>query len=315
MILFTNSPASMTASHGGRAVRLVCGILSSLAVLCCTAEGVPHDGPVVGNISSRSALSSSRIVIKSPGATVRISSAPKVLNLETVGMYVTATTGTAGSEALHFQNVRFGYNSVTGAFLGEADWPAKGSSCHLYASNAPMLFHQGGTTVWADGRQDIVCAYVSSPTWGSAVEMDFAHVFARLGKMVIVADEGWTVSDVSVVMEAGTAGTYDIRGGYGHTDGTGWSDVQGEDVTGITGGVTGTTQFQCFVVPGTYLVRVSWTAESAGGGAQSWSGMVAPLTLSAGSETDVTLSLGGSMYLSASVAPWDDESYTVNEES
>lgn len=313
----TSGRAFPAASRRAVLPRLACGLVAAVMVaVSCTAESVPHDVSRSGRgVSSTSLYPQTKaMAIAALGPSVRVSSAPKVLSLETVGMYVTTTVGTVGSESLHFQNVRFGYNASAGVFLGDADWPEKSLPCHVYASNAPMLFHAGGTTVWADGRQDVVCAYAGSPVWGSAVGMEFSHVFARLRNMTLQAEEGWTVTDISVSLEAGTSGTYDIRGGDGHADGTGWSDVLTEDVTGITGGVTGVTQFQCFVVPGTYLVRVSWTASIAGGADQSWSGMVAPLTLAAGEETDVTLSLGGAMYLSTSVAAWDD-TVTVSEES
>lgn len=227
-------------------------------------------------------------------------------------MYVTVSQGTVGSESLVFQNRLFFWNGH--GFVGEQKWPVQGPQYRFYVSSVPAEFRTGGTVLWADGTSDVVCAYSPSPTWGAVNVMSFKHIFGCIGRVTLAVESGWSISDVSVTIEAVTGGTYDMRTGDSHADRTGWSELVTESAFAIVPSAPGTWDLGAFLVPGTYQVTASWKATS-GSFVDSYRDMSATVTVRAGESQDITVTLGGRLVFSSSVVGWEDEPINVSEES
>ena len=143
--------------------------------------------------------------------------------------------------------------------------------------------------------------------------MSFKHIFGCIGRVTLVAESDWSISDVSVTIEAVTGGTYDIHTGDGHADRTGWSELVTESAYAIAPSAPGTWDLGVFLVPGTYQVTASWKATS-GSFVDSYRDMSATVTVRAGESQDITVTLGGRLVFSTSVVGWDGP-INVSEES
>lgn len=229
-----------------------------------------------------------------------------------ITVYVTATSGASGSESLVFQNKVFGWNGYR--LMGDTDWPAQGGNYHFYGSNAPTEYRISGTSVWADGGQDVICAYVASPVWGGVNTLAFKHIFGRIGSATLSVESGWTLSDVSVTINAVIGGTYDIRTGYGHTDVTGWKELVYMSGFSVVPANVGTVDINAFLVPGEYQVTASWRATS-GGTTQEFFDMSTTITVVAGESQDISVTLGGKLTISTAIASWDPGTINVSETS
>lgn len=254
----------------------------------------------------RTTSSSSRMSIRSAAPsgvrTMRTSGVSSPSDIDR--MYVTVSKGTVGSESLVFQNQLFFWNGYN--FLGEQDWPSQGPQYRFYASSVPTEFRSGGTVLWADGTSDVVCAYSGNPTWGAINVMSFAHIFGCIGTVSLSAEPGWSISAVSVTIEAVTGGTYDIRSGDGHTDRTGWSELVTESGYAINPPAPGTRSLNAYLVPGTYQVTASWTA-TAGAVSQSYEDLSARITVRAGESVDVLITLGGRLAFTTTAREWNEQ--------
>ena len=225
--------------------------------------------------------------------------------LASSGFNVSATSGTSGSEAEVFTNAAFSLSS--GAYSGGQFWPVDepAGGYHFYASNATLAYHAGGATVSALNSTDVVCAYLPDPDFGEENELTFTHVFARLDTVKVVAESGYTISNVSIRVTPKTGGTYDLRAGAGHADGMGWSSpVTGSETAVAT--VLGANVPDLYMVPGTYTMKVSWTATK-GGSVENFTDETVDFALEAGKRSEVTFTLGGNatdMKFSIAVTPW-----------
>lgn len=222
--------------------------------------------------------------------------------------YVTATTGSAGSESMVFQNA--GFNLDGSDFVGQVFWPASDPGYHFYACNAPMEFRTGGTCVWADAATDVVYSYLASPTFRKKNTLTFKHAFALLDAVNVVAKTGYTISDVKISFTPKEGGTFDLREGYGMTDGTGWSEAVDGVSTQIASAV-GTNSNTIFTVPGSYVLTASWTASLNGTDYQgdTFKEMASEVTLVGGKRNVLTVTLGGNpqeIVFTVTVLPWDD---------
>lgn len=225
-------------------------------------------------------------------------------------IYVTTTRGSVGSESLIFQNEVFSWNGSR--FVGQTKWPSQASDYRMYAASVPMEYRAGGTVLWADGTSDVVCGYCGNPTWGAVNNFTFTHVFGILGDVTLMAEPGWTLSNLSVTIDAVTGGTYDVRKGALLQDP--WTDLVSEESYSIIPASAGTREVSLFLIPGTYQVNARWRAIN-GSSVCDYSDMSALLEISAGNETNVTITLGGEMTLSVDIASWDTPSINVSETS
>ena len=173
---------------------------------------------------------------------------------------VDATQGAAGSETSAWAGATFSLEN--GLYVSTRFWPEDMDPVyHFYASNVAMTFDANGTTVDADSATDIVCAYLSTSTYKATNALTFEHVFARLGAVTVSAAPGYTVTGVSIKVTPNTGGTYNMRTGFGRTDGTGWSGLVAGSETELSGSGPGTRANDIYLVPGLYTVTCRWSAS------------------------------------------------------
>lgn len=90
----------------------------------------------------------------------------------------------------------------------------------------------GNAIVSVDTKTDVIVAYLPHPAFHETNTLIFKHIFARLRKVTMDVPEGYAVSDVNVKITPGIGGQFDIRSGYGQTDGSG---IRGLVITGHGG--------------------------------------------------------------------------------
>ena len=224
--------------------------------------------------------------------------------LDASGFYVSATTGSAGSESSYWTSTAFSKGSTY--FEGGKAWALVDPGYHFYAASRPLTFNAAGTTVAATNSYDVVCAYMPSPSFKSPNALSFYHIFARVGNVTISAGDGYTISNVSVTITPKTGGTYNLRTGAGRTDGTGWSGLTTGSATEIANSTPGTKANDLYLVPGTYDLTFSWHAEK-GLYSADLSKTVTGVSLVAGQVSAVTATLRGgaeSILFEISVSSW-----------
>lgn len=230
--------------------------------------------------------------------------ATAVLSLES--FTVDATQGAAGSETSAWDGAVFSLEN--GLFVSNRFWPEDMDPVyHFYASNAAMTFDEAGTTVDADNATDVVCAYLSSSTYKATNALVFEHVFARLGAVTVTAALGYTVTGVSITITPKTGGTYNMRTGYGSTDGTGWSSLDTGSGTELANATPGVKANDIYLVPGLYAVTCEWTATE-DDYTEDFVKEVG-VSLVAGKVNTISATLGGRLSVidfGVSLADWDD---------
>ncbi len=179
--------------------------------------------------------------------------------LETSGFKAVGTYGYPGSESLDFLNAQF--TKVGTKWSSTVGWPIAepAGGMHFYASNVDMAYSPSGVTVTADNATDVVCAYCPDPAYMRVNLLHFKHIFARLGKIFILAEDGYTITGVSVRLTPKTGGVFDFRTGMDYTDGTGWSSVVTGSETTVADAL-GENDVDLYLVPGEYTAKISWTA-------------------------------------------------------
>lgn len=239
-------------------------------------------------------------------------------SLNTSGIYVGCTTGTAGSETqvtgwTSPYSVLFSKDGDY--FTGDRWWPQSDGNYHFYGCNQAMAFAAGGTTVAATNTVDVVCAYMPSPTFRSTNTLQFKHIFARLGDVTFVAGAGFTVTGISVTIVPKTGGTYNLRTGNGQTDGTGWSSVTTGSATQIANSTPGTKSNDLYLVPGSYAVTATWKA-TIGEQTKIYTSNSYSLNVVGGAVTTLTATMTGEaseIQFETSVENWGDNSISIEE--
>lgn len=211
------------------------------------------------------------------------------------GFYVSAASGTPGSEVEAWTNTQYTYNSGSGYFLPatERTWPDSNPNYKFFASNSMMAFSASGATVSANASSDVICAYISSPTYMGSNTFVFDHVFARIGDVTITAGDGYTISDISVMVTPRISGTYNIEAGYGHTDDTGWSGLSNGSAVSIANATPGTKSNDLWLVPGTYNLLVSYVASKSGEATQTYTDLRRQITIESGKSWSISFTLSG----------------------
>ena len=227
--------------------------------------------------------------------------------------YVTAVTGSAGSESNVWNSVQF--NQVPGSspatYAGDKFWPSSDPGYKFYGSNVALNFAAGGTYVNASNATDVVCAYLSSPTYKTKNTLTFEHIFARLCRVDVAAQTGYTVSNISMYITPKTGGTYNLRTGAGHTDGTGWSSVATGSATLISD-KTGATNNDIYMVPGNYTITCTWTATDASGASVTHTNKSSTLPIKGGATNNISVVLGGDILLGVDLQDYCEYDYRDN---
>lgn len=197
---------------------------------------------------------------------------------------VVCTNGPAGNEQLRW---RANFVRSDSDYTGDQYWPLEDPSYHFYASNAPVSYAPEGCAIVAANDRDIVGAFLESPQYKSRNNLAFKHLFARIGRFTVTAEEGKTVSDVDIRLTPRSGGYYDLRHGT-------WSRITVEDPVCISPSGEGTRENDLYLVPGTYTLTASWTVWKRGFSTRK-EGFTADISLPAGEITDISTVLGGSI--------------------
>lgn len=229
--------------------------------------------------------------------------------------YVSAVTGSAGSEASVWNSVQFSQvpGSSPASYAGNKYWPASNPGYKFYGSNVALNFAAGGTYVNASNATDVVCAYMPNPTYKGTNTLEFKHIFARITDVTFSSIDGYTISGISVTITPKTGGTYNLRTGNGQTNGTGWSSLTTGSATGIANATPGTKTNDLYLVPGTYTLTASWTATK-GNYTKTFSNKTADIAMVGGCRNSITASLTGDaseVLFSVSVAAWGSNTIAV----
>lgn len=211
--------------------------------------------------------------------------------------YVSATTGTVGSEMEKWTSVSFTGSTL---YSGGKFWPHIDENYHFYAANGPMVFHNTSLTIAAVNTKDFVAAYLPTPTYKEQNLLTFDHIFARLGTVTLSAMPEYVITDVSIRITPKVSGTYNIRLGAGQTDGTGWTSTSTGVETAIADSCPGTHSNDVWLVPGDYVLTASWTASrdwNSTTGAydyvRTFTDVPATVHMVAGKVNSITATLGG----------------------
>ena len=186
--------------------------------------------------------------------------------------YVSAVTGNA-DDVEAFTNVQFTKASDSDLYTSARCWPSSDQSFRFYASNAALTYSAAGATVTvADTDTDVVCAYLPTSTYAATNTLVFQHILTRISTVTVQA-QGAAVDHITVeVWDAKTGGIYNLKTGYGHVDGTGWTPTPNASVSGtqiynnngtVAAGSSHTgADADLWLVPGSYYFRASWRDES-----------------------------------------------------
>jgi hypothetical protein len=279
--------------------RYFCFALTFIMMAVSCTKGTPSDS--IYPFDNRIHLN----VLNLTGIDVHTKAVVPVEDLDS--FYAAASTGTAGSETLGFSSATFADPDGDGKYSGTPVWPNEPTDFNFYASNLPLTFTSGGMTVSATNGTDVVCAY--SPDWAYKTECDmtFYHILARLGNVTTMAVDDYTVSGISISITPKTGGTYNILTGNGRTDGTGWSSVTtASSASSVANSSVGTKGNDIYLVPGAYLMSVSWTATK-GDYSHSFGPADVLVPMTAGKVNDVVFRIGGEadeILFSVSVSDW-----------
>lgn len=201
---------------------------------------------VDSNVTDPSAEAHGRETFKAIEFTIRDTSATKaptpITSLSEFN--VSATSGSAGSEASKLSNVVF--TSSNGVFKSDAVWPSSDPGYHFYASNVAMTHTASGQTVKIlTIDKDVVCAYLASPAYKVKNDLVFNHILARVGKVSFTNLS--LCSNVRLSMKYSGSGTYNIRTGA-------WSGVGGQSTKELS-----TNDNNFWIIPGTYDATLTYT--------------------------------------------------------
>lgn len=237
--------------------------------------------------------------------------------------YVSAVTSSAGVEASAWNSTEFSLvpASDPATYAANKFWPSSNPSYLFYASNLPLLFDAGGTTVSASNTADVVCAYMTEPAYEQRNTLAFEHIFARIGEVSVTAQDGYTISNLTITVTPKVSGTYNLRTGAGQTDGTGWSStVDANEATTIcarTEGIAPSSSYtqsnDVWLVPGTYTLTAGWTATK-DDYTQSFSEITATVNLVAGKVNSISAGIVGNatqITLGVSLTAWSGNSIDV----
>ena len=227
--------------------------------------------------------------------------------------YAAATTGSS-SETSAWISTTFNDTDHDGTFNStDKYWPVDNPSYHFYAANVGLTFAASGTTCEAINSTDVICAYLPSPTFQAPNALAFEHIFARLGTVTVSAASGYTVSDITLKIVPKVRGTYNIKTGSGHNDGTGWASTTNASTSSTIASKLGSNTNDIFMIPGSYNVTVSWTATK-GAYTEVYSNKTITANFLSGKINALNITLGGEakpISFTVSVTPWGSNTITA----
>ncbi len=249
-------------------------------------------------------LSSEAIVFGVDGSFRTFTKASEITDLD--AFYVSAVTGPAGNESEVFASTQFAKvdESVPATYKSDKNWPTSDESYKFYASNVPLVFAATGTSVTATTATDVVVAYLAEGTYKAKNTLNFNHIFARLGKVTIIAEQDMTISEIEVRLTPKTGGTYNILTGE-------WSGLTTGSSTLVADAI-GDNENDVWLVPGRYTLTASWTCIQSGGSVVRYSGKECQIDLFAGEVLSVGCMLGGAITCGVDIKNFTDSEYIRN---
>lgn len=273
-----------------------------------------------------------RFVAGGPAITANVSTkaAPSVntgTQVEAAGFAVNCVTDDEGDDVNVWNNAHFVYESTPAKYEADKWWPNSDAGYKFYAvfpHTYTMTFAASGPTISVtdansdnDADADILCAFMSAPTYKTANTMSFEHIFARLNTVTVSMVSPYTISNMSIMITPKIGGTYNIKTGAGQTDGTGWSSPVSGVATNIATAAfsegTSVTNNNIYLVPGTYTLTATWTATK-DNYTQTFTGKNVDVSLVAGKTNNITASLTGDgteIQFNVSVTAWSDNAVDV----
>ncbi len=307
-----NTPHMKRAQHTN--LLSVASVAVMAAVLACTglSSCVREILPVAGNVPDLAGKGISEASVRRSG----IAAADSLVRFGAsevpfYGVEVTTKTAEVTSLTSFYASVTTPGNNydqqiytnkvftlVNGDFVSDLFWPAEGITWQFDCANTPLTWTSDGFEVEVDNDFDLLVARELYPQKKVKNTLVFEHAFARIDDVVITAATGWTLSGVTLYITPVVSGTYNLKQGYGKTDGTGWSWSAPEDLgseINIAPSGAGTSHPGLLLVPGTYLVRAGWTASDGVNPSVSFSDMVMDVTIVGGKNNVISITLGGTL--------------------
>ena len=223
-----------------------------------------------------------------------------VLNDLYDGFNVSCVKGTPGSDVSVWGSTAF--SKVGNVFTGGRWWPDSDESYRFYAvypSTYAITFNAGGSTITASSADDVVVAYCSSSVFGEVNELQFEHIFARLGNVTVQGFDGYDITNVSITVIPYISGTYNMRTGEWAGKTAGSSTIIAESV--------GSNSNDRYMVPGGYKFKATWTATH-DSYSETFSAVSTRVSLSAGYVNNFTIKLGGNgpeVRVDVSLSDWE----------
>lgn len=223
-----------------------------------------------------------------------------VLNDLYDGFNVSCVKGTPGSDVSVWGSTSF--FKVGSVFTGGRWWPDSDESYRFYAvypSSYSITFNAAGSRITASSADDVVVAYCSSSVFGEVNDLQFEHIFARLGNVTVQGFDGYDITNVSITVIPYISGTYNMRTGEWSGKTAGSSTVIAESL--------GSNSNDRYMVPGGYKVKATWTATH-GSYSETFSAVSTRVSLSAGYVNNITVKLGGNgpeVRVDVSLSDWE----------
>ena len=281
-------------------------IILPLILLACRRESVPE-------VTAADQAGSVPLVLLAEGVDDYVTKAgvQVTTTANLASFYAAATTGAAGSEVSAWSSTEF--TKSGDSYIGGKYWPISNPGYHFYASNCPLVFHAGGSLVQASNNADVICAYKATPSYKEDNTLVFKHIFARIGVVTAHAQDGYTLSNVSIRISPQTGGKYNLRTGDGKTDGTGWSELTTGSAVELTSGAIGSKDIDLYLVPGTYTLTATWTATR-GDYVETFTAKTTQVNLEGSKISNLTATLGGqavAVKITVSVSDWSSGNLTA----
>ena len=172
-------------------------------------------------------------------------------------------------------------------------WPASDPGYCFAASNGPLGSVDGDYSFVnvADMSTDIVAAASGPASYKAAAILSFRHILARVGGCRVEGDS-CELSDIGISITPAVSGKYVIGGGSNpsRAPGSWYESSTGPAVLLNWTSGPGFTDNGIYMIPGTYTLSFSWTAEGptpSGGYVLFTEGTVTNMTVSLGLETTV----------------------------
>ena len=236
-------------------IRMAGGALSVFVLPLVLLSGCNKAYSPEESITASEAVDGSEIVIRLDGDSLSAKVETKTTNVTAVPstLYWGATTGSGTSEAVKWASASA---TVSSSKINTGKYQtATPTAYNYYVSNVAMNVG-ANTSVTATNTTDVIVGRAAAST-STTPALTLGHIFARTGTLTFTAT-GYTLSNVSwkIVGKStinGTKGVYNLRTGA-------WTSA----TTKLTSDTAITSSSNLYLIPGTYTVKITFTATKNG---------------------------------------------------